>query len=324
LTRKTLCDITVKLNKKGKSMNNEVTTIDTNNYAQMAKAMGIAGETGTGDTSKANPLPRMRLHHNNIMGMKKVGDESIEAVVVKGGSYKLERPDLPILYAPTVQIRPFIQRFMYKRFVKNMSAKSGEPMGVYHKTLMADNLNNDLKDNQGSFNCGKPSGYIKDFKALPVATQEVIKQIKRVRVIFGIIDMPNAVDEKGEKVSVDVTPFIWEIDNRDAFKTLGEPFTKFSQTKRLPVQHYINLTSEERALPSGAKFYLPNYSLDLQKTVKVTDEDQNTFINFMAWIDNYNSYIFNEWEMKAKAPVSQADKDIVDDFIDVEVEEELA
>ena len=44
----------------------------------------------------------------------------------------------------------------------------------------------------------------------------------------------------------------------------------------------------------------------------------------MAWIDNYNSYIFNEWEMKAKAPVSQADKDIVDDFIDVEVEEELA
>ena len=324
MTRKTLCDITVKLNKKGKSMNNEVTTIDTNNYAQMAKAMGIAGETGTGDTSKANPLPRMRLHHNNIMGMKKVGDESIEAVVVKGGSYKLERPDLPIIYAPTVQIRPFIQRFMYKRFVKNMSAKSGEPMGVYHKTLMADNLNNDLKDNQGSFNCGKPSGYIKDFKALPVATQEVIKQIKRVRVIFGLIDMPNAVDEKGEKVSVDLTPFIWEIDNRDAFKTLGEPFTKFSQTKRLPVQHYINLTSEERALPSGAKFYLPNYSLDLQKTVKVTDEDQNTFINFMAWIDNYNSYIFNEWEMKAKAPVSQADKDIVDDFIDVEVEEELA
>jgi hypothetical protein len=52
-------------------MVNEITTIDTNNYAQMAKAMGIAGETGSSDTSKANPLPRMRLHHNNIMGMKK-------------------------------------------------------------------------------------------------------------------------------------------------------------------------------------------------------------------------------------------------------------
>jgi hypothetical protein len=306
-------------------MSNEIQTIDTNNYAQMAKAMGIAGETGSADTSKANPLPRMRLHHNNIMGIKKVGDQSIDAVVVKGGSFKLERPDLPVAYAPTVQIRPFIQRFMYKRFVKNMSAKSGEPMGMYHKTLMADNLNSDMKDNQGNFNCGKPSGFIKDFKALPVATQEVIKQIKRVRVIFGLIDMPNATDESGEPISLDDnTPFIWEIDNRDAFKTMGEPFTKFNQTKRLPVQHYINLTSEERKLPSGSSFYLPNYSLDLQTKVEVDDDDQNTFINFMAWIDNYNTYIFNEWEMKAKAPVSKEDKDLVNEFIDVDVDEEVA
>jgi hypothetical protein len=306
-------------------MNNDIQTIDTNNYAQMAKAMGIAGETGSADTSKANPLPRMRLHHNNIMGVKKVGDQSIDAVVVKGGSFKLERPDLPVAYAPTVQIRPFIQRFMYKRFVKNMSAKSGEPMGMYHKTLMADNLNSDMKDNQGNFNCGKPSGFIKDFKALPVATQEVIKQIKRVRVIFGLVDMPNATDESGEPISLDDnTPFIWEIDNRDAFKTMGEPFTKFNQTKRLPVQHYINLTSEERKLPSGSSFYLPNYSLDLQTKVEVDDDDQNTFINFMAWIDNYNTYIFNEWEMKAKAPVSKEDKDLVNEFIDVDVDEEVA
>lgn len=306
-------------------MNNDIQTIDTNNYAQMAKAMGIASEAGSTDTSKANPLPRMRLNHNNIMGIKKVGDQSIDAVVVKGGSFKLERPDLPVVYASTVQIRPFIQRFMYKRFVKNMSAKSGEPMGMYHKTLMADNLNSDMKDNQGNFNCGKPSGFIKDFKALPVATQEVIKQIKRVRVIFGLIDMPDATDESGEPISLDNnTPFIWEIDNRDAFKTMGEPFVKFNQTKRLPVQHYINLTSEERKLPSGSSFYLPNYSLDLQTKVEVNDDDQNTFINFMAWIDNYNTYIFNEWEMKAKAPVSKEDKDLVNEFIDVDVEEDVA
>ena len=81
-------------------MNNDIQTIDTNNYAQMAKAMGIAGETGSADTSKANPLPRMRLHHNNIMGIKKVGDQSIDAVVVKGGSFKLERPDLPVRTEP--------------------------------------------------------------------------------------------------------------------------------------------------------------------------------------------------------------------------------
>ena len=30
-----------------------------------------------------------------------------------------------------------------------------------------------LKDNKGNFNCGKPAGYIKDFKALPVHMQDL-------------------------------------------------------------------------------------------------------------------------------------------------------
>ena len=32
---------------------------------------------------------------------------------------------------------------------------------------MSDNLNIDLKDNDGGFNCGKPAGYIEDFNSLP-------------------------------------------------------------------------------------------------------------------------------------------------------------
>ena len=42
-------------------------------------------------------------------------------------------------------------------------------------------------------------------------------------------------------VSVDTTPFIWEIDNRDAFKTMGEQFTKLTKMRRLPPQHNMAL-----------------------------------------------------------------------------------
>ena len=55
-------------------------------------------------------------------------------------------------------------------------------------------------------------------------------------------------------------PFIWEIDNRDAFKTMGEPFKNFSQVKSLPVEHTISLNTEEK-LPNGNSFYLPTYTL---------------------------------------------------------------
>tara|TARA_E500000318_G_scaffold11097_1_gene9746 strand:- start:33 stop:941 length:909 start_codon:yes stop_codon:yes gene_type:complete len=301
-------------------MNNEITTIDTNNYAVMAKAMGMAGETASTD-DKPKTLPRFRINHTPIMGTAEVNGKKVNVEVVEGGTYKLEIPDEQIIYATSAKIRPFIQRFMYKRFVKNMSAKAGEPMGIYHKTIMSDNLNIDLKDNQGNYNCGKPSGFIKDFKALPVETQDVIRQIKRVRVIFGMVDLVGSVDDKGNKVEKEAIPFIWEIDNRDAFKTMGEPFKKFSQVKRLPVQHSIALSTEERKLPNGNSFYLPNYTLDLQDTVEVSKEDQDTFINFMAWIDNYNTYIYNEWDMKTKKELNKDDMETVDEFIDVDTEE---
>ena len=295
-------------------MVNEVTTIDTNNYAVMAKAMGMSGESSSSD-DKPKTLPRFRINHSPIIGSDKV--------LVKGGTYKLEIPDDTTLYGTSATIRPFIQRFMYKRFVKNMSAKAGEPLGVYHKTIMSDNLNVDLKDNQGKFNCGKPTGYIKDFKALPVETQDVIRQIKRVRVIFGTVDLVGSVDESGNKMDKGTIPFIWEIDNRDAFKTMGEPFKKFSQVKRLPVEHSISLNTEERKLPNGNSFYLPTYTLDLQDKIEVSKDDQDTFINFMSWIDNYNTYIFNEWDMKTKKDISDSDKNVVDNFIDV-TEENVA
>ena len=289
-------------------MVNEITTIDTDNYAVMAKAMGMSGESSSSD-DKPKTLPRFRINHTPIIGSDKV--------LVKGGTFKLEIPDDTTIYGTSATIRPFIQRFMYKRFVKNMAAKAGEPLGVYHKTIMSDNLNIDLKDNQGKFNCGKPTGYIKDFKALPVDTQDVIRQIKRVRVIFGTVNLTGSVDDSGNKVDKGTIPFIWEIDNRDAFKTMGEPFKKFSQVKRLPVQHNIVLNTEERKLPNGNSFYLPTYTLDLQDTIEVSKDDQDTFINFMSWIDNYNTYIYNEWDMKTTKDISDADKNTVDSFIDV-------
>jgi hypothetical protein len=300
-------------------MDNNLVTIDTNNYEAMAKAMGIAGEgTKSSDAKKTQQLPRFRINHAPIMGETKMNGKNVNVEIVEGGTYKLEIPDGETYYSKTASIRPFMQRFMYKRFVKNMNAKMGEPMGVYHKTVMADSLNLDLKDNQGGFNCGKPAGYIQDFKALPEKTQDLIKQIKRVRVIFGMVDLLEPSNNKGESVNFESTPFIWEIDNRDAFKTVGAPFTKLAQLKKLPVQHTIALDTEERKLPNGNVFYLPVSTLDISNKVDLSDDDQVIFGDFMSWIQNYNQYIVGEWDANVGGNASQDMKDIVEDFVEVD------
>lgn len=288
----------------------ELMTIDTNNYAAMAKAMGIANEGGS--KQKASTLARLRIQHSPILGDDKV--------LVKAGQYKMEIPDGETYYASSVKVRPYMQRFMYKRFVKG----SGNVPNRYVKTVMADTLTIDLKDNDGGFNCGKPAGYIQDFQGLPKNTQELIRQIKRVRVVLGTVELIGATDSNGNEVNVPETAFIWEIENRDAFKEVGNVFAKLNKMKRLPVQHIITANTDERKLPNGNSFFLPMVSLDVTNSVEVTQEDQDKFSDFMSWVSNYNEYIITAYAEKASPHNDEDDAAITDGMIDIELEEEVA
>ena len=296
-----------------------ITTIDTNNYAAMAKAMGIGSEGSSSTKEKSSTLARLRINHSPIMGEAEVNGKKVNMEVVSGGTYKLEIPEVGTFFATTAKIRPYLQRYMYKRFIKGM----GDKPNRYVKTVMADNLTVDLKDNDGGFNCGKPAGYIADFKSLPEKTQDLIRQIKRVRVVLGTVELVDPVDIHGNPVEIGETAFIWEIENRDAFKDVGVLFTKLGKMKRLPVQHMITANTEERKLPNGNSFYLPVVSLDVSNTLDLGDTEQETFGDFMAWVQNYNEYIINTWAEKAKPAEEEIDEDIIDGVVDVEFDEEV-
>lgn len=297
-------------------MTNEIITIDKDNYSAMAKVMGMSGES-TSEKKQVSTLARLRINHTPIMGEEEVKGKMTKVEVVEGGTYKLEIPDGPTYFATSAKIRPYMQRFMYKRFVMG----TGDKPNRYIKTIMGDNLNIDLKDNDGTFNCGKPSGWIKDFKALPEKMQDLIRQIKRVRVVFGTIELVNPTDDAGNPVEVDTLPFIWEVENRDAFKTVGAVFSQLAKMKRLPGQHTIVANTEERKLASGVSFYLPVTSLDATTQLELTDEEQTRFADFVAWVQNYNEYILNAWSENANRDMKDEDMSTVEDFVDIDAEE---
>ena len=294
---------------------NQVTTIDTNNFAEMSQAMGMAADAPK-QSSKASTLARLRIHHTPIMGQQEINGKMKNVEVIGGGAYKLEMPDGPTVYAEAVSIRPFLQRFMYKKFIKGNDNTANR----FVKSVMANDLNNDMKDNDGGFNCGKPAGFIKDWAALPDTMKDLIKSIKRVRALFGTVEMVNPTDENGIPVDVDTTPFIWEIDNRDAFKTMGDMFTKLTKMRRLPPQHYITSTTKEVPLPNGSSFYIPVADIDLGTTLDMDNESQETFANFMSWIENYNVYILNTWSENMHKN-EDVDTDTVEAFVDIDLED---
>lgn len=290
-------------------MTTEISTLNTANFAEMAQAMGMGADMKT--SSKSSTLPRLRIWNQNVMGQVEVNGKKKNMEVVPAGMYRIQLPDDQFIYADSVSLRVFVQRFMYKRY--DSETKS------YTKTIMAEDLRGDLKDNVGGFNCGKPAGYIEDYQSLPDDTKALLKQIKRVRVLLGEVKLNNAVDAEGNEVDSEVYPFIWEIDNKDAFKTLGEPFTQLGKQKRLPVQHYINCATEERKLPTGASFFLPTASLDLSNTIELQEEDQKKFSDFIEWIGNYNQYIVNAYnENEGKRRMSAEDEELIEDYIDID------
>jgi len=297
-------------------MTNEVITIDKDNYSAMAKVMGMSGES-TSEKKQVSTLARLRINHTPIMGEEEVKGRMTKVEVVEGGTYKLEIPDGDTYFATSAKIRPYMQRFMYKRFVMG----TGDKPNRYIKTIMGDNLNIDLKDNDGGFNCGKPSGWIKDFKALPEKMQDLIRQIKRVRAVFGTIELINPTDSAGNPVEVESLPFIWEVENRDAFKSVGAIFSQLAKMKRLPVQHIVTANTEERKLPNGNSFYLPVTSLDVTSVLDLSDAEQTRFADFVAWVQNYNEYIINAWSENANRDMKDEDMSTVEDFVDIDAEE---
>ena len=63
-------------------MNNELATIDTNNFAAMAAIMGLAKEESS---AKRSTLPRLRMIHSGIMGEAEVKGKKMKMEEIPGG-----------------------------------------------------------------------------------------------------------------------------------------------------------------------------------------------------------------------------------------------
>lgn len=284
-------------------------SVQQNDFDAMAKAMGMVNEISNAPDKVE--LPRLRIWNQPIKGTIEIKGKVKNVDVVEPGNYRIQMPNDTTYYAKKVKIRVYLQRFMYKKYLSDKN--------TFCKTLMAEHLNSDLKDNMGGFNCGKPAGFIKDYKYLSDEQKKPIKFVKMVRVLFGTIVMEDPVDYNGDPVDLSdkTISFIWEIDNTEARKRLGEPLALLINKKRYPMEYYIELSTENKKLATGASFFLPITNL-INEELELTNDDSDLWNNYMKFVDNYNEYIIKEWDKGFKQSSSDKEKEIVESFIDIE------
>ena len=272
----------------------------------LAEAIGVSS---SGSETKSASMPRINLTHNAIMGTMDVGGKTIKTEVVPAGAYKVTLGDGKEVYAVNPSVRIFAVRQQWSKWDSEANAML--------KTVMSTDLKGDLKDNMGGFNLGRPSGYIEDWDAVPQKTKDLIRNIKRKKIVFGMMTAAEVTDENGNPVDAitEPMPFVYEV-SPSSIKALDQAMSSLTRKNILPIQYTFTLGAEEGTLPNGNKFAI--MTLGAGDKVDITPEDQTTLKNFMEYIEYQNSYILNQWDEKHKEGISGEDADVVASFVNVE------
>jgi len=270
----------------------------------LAEAMGIS--TGGGGSTTQSSLARVNQVHSALTVTDAEGDDVIKVPV---GAYKVTLPDGEVVYSKTISTRIFSQRHQWQKWDAEAKAM--------HKTLLAANLNADLKDTTGRFNLGRPSGYIKDFQSLPEEMKTIIRSVKRVRVMLGVLKLDKPTDDMGNPINgMDAEmPFVMDVKNNESMKAMDAAINQIISKKLTPVEHTLKLGSAKRDLPSGGKYAIIVPSLGEQ--VPYGSDDSTILQDFIDWIKGTNTWIEGKHTEASDGRLSAADAEMVGSIVEV-------
>ena len=277
----------------------------------MAEMMGVSAAS----TQQSTPsIARVGMIHQPIMGEVEFNGKTIKTEVLPIGTFTLVQGEDKV-YSNGVTLRVFAQRNQWQRW--NSETEEME------KSVMSNSLNGDMKDSVGGFNLGRPTGYIEDFQALPEATKQIMRSVKRVKVFFATVTLDNPMNDKGEPVTGNYTdvPVVMDVKNRDSLRSIDAVLNGLNRKNLLPIMSTIKLSGVEDSIPTGAKF--GRIEAKLGSSVDLSDSDNDTLKDFMDLVEYMNGKVLdlhNERNDKGLSPEDAAVvSDIINnDFIEVE------
>lgn len=261
--------------------------------------------------NKGPSAAMLKLVHSPIKGEVEFNGKKIKTDVIPTGSFALQQGD-DIVYSDSVSVRIFAIRQQYKRY--NSATNEME------RTVLANSLNADLKDSIGTFNLGRPSGYIEDFKALPQSVQETIRSVNRHKIYYGTLTLDNPVDATGQALS-DVNtdiPFTFDTKNRDSLKSIDTAINDIRRKNMLVIGAAIKLQGVEDSIPTGATYAKVEASVG--DKVELLETDNDTMRSVLEMIEYSNGKILDLYDERSKSGLSDNQKGLVNDFIEVEAE----
>ena len=286
-------------------------TVAADRGKSLAELMGVS-ETSSKQSGPS--IARVNLVSTAIKGEIDVGGKKIKTDVIPVGSYKITMGD-DVVYAESISVRIVAQRQQWQRW--NSTTDEME------KSVMGNTVNGDMQDSVGGLNLGRPSGYVEDFNALPEATKDIMRSVKRVKLFMGLLTINEPMDKTGAAIST-LTPkydnlaFVMDVKNRDSMKSLEGALAILGRRNLLPIMSTLNLTGKEESIPTGATYGVITAAVGEQVELSATDND--TLTDFLGFIEYSNGKIMDLHHERSNRSMSTEDAELVGSIIDVDAD----
>lgn len=286
-----------------------MTALAVQSDAEAQYLQSIADQFAQDDTAR-DVIPRVRILRDNV----KNGAD----LVALSGEFSVDDGMAGKVYAPSISFRLYQQYFRYKRYDADALRKTrdGEQVkGSYTHSVLIKSLQDEAPSDDGSFQCGRPVGYIRNYKDLPKDEQEFIKSCRQMAIFFGEVTI-SGKDQTGSPVDMTL-PVEMELSNKTSGRTLVNFYKELWNTKRAsPNAVSVSLTPHE--VKGGVTFF------DL--TCKIEDGVQHQFDDdaialmqrFTDYVGNINSKVME----KHKSAMLDSQQNVVDEYLELEMDDE--
>ncbi len=264
----------------------------------MAELMGVSTQPSTSATPT---FARVNLLSSAIMGTNEKGKKE---EIVSTGSFALTLGEETV-YAQSVVMRIFATRERWQRW--------NNDTGKMEKTVLANSVwQGDYKDNLGGMNLGRKPGFTskEEYQALP----QHIKDINRIKVIFGTINLIDPINADGTAktgLPSDI-PFVFDLKNTPSIKSIQGVLNTMAKENMLPPMAMIRMDGYEA---SNDKNSWGQISALLDSKVNLQDSDNDTLKNFLEVIELQNAKILEE-HYAANKDGPDADAKVVNEILD--------
>jgi len=256
-----------------------------------SELLAMLGQDGVAESKQSGPAS-LRINYDA---------DTEEGHTLKRGTWKIYN-GTEMVYADSVVINPMMRTFEYSIYDQDEGAFTC-------RSVQRRKMTDAFPDNSGGMKCGRLTRNEEQDLHEDDPRLLLSKTVMCNIILYGQLDMKDAVNAAGEASPVENLPFV------GYFKRSGfRPMNDFIQNNlgKIPLPTALVELKTKRMSNGGVTYWIPQPSLI--KEVSFTPERKQLMQKFMDTIAASNNKIVEEHKDALKQTMSDADVDLADRF----------